>query len=67
MLQSLFETSMGTSLEQLRFVLSKVVEKRDIKQENVLAKIRTLLKDTEQDNSYLHDALRYIPPLKFSL
>lgn len=67
MLHSLSETSNGSSLDQLKFVLSKVVEKRDITQQNILSKINTILKDMEQDNSYLHDALRHIPALQFSL
>lgn len=66
-LKDLAETSGGTSADQMRFVMRKVVENKDIRQENVLAKLRTTLTDLEQDDSYINNALRYIPPLRFSL
>ncbi|KAF2885278.1 hypothetical protein ILUMI_20901 [Ignelater luminosus] len=63
----LAEASTGTSANQLQVILSKIVERRDTKDQSILNKLKTLLTDLEKSNSYLNDALRYIPPLQFSL
>lgn len=65
-LNILIDSSGGTSAEQLNIVLSKIVERRDITNENVLKKIHPLLFDLKKADSYLNDALRYIPPLQFA-
>lgn len=66
-LQQLVESSTGTSAYQLRYVLNKIVERQDTKRADLLNKIKKLVTDLDQDNSYINDALRYIPPLPFIL
>lgn len=66
-LQELVLTSSGSSSDQLKFVLSKVVQKRNTKKDNILKKIKVLLADLDKPESYINSAIKYIPPLQFSL
>lgn len=66
-LTQLAEMSTGTSADQLKGVLSKVVERNDTKNPQLIKKIKSLLKDLEDSSSYISTALRYVPPLPFAL
>lgn len=66
-LQELSESSTGSSAYQLRYVMNKIVQRQDTKRQEILGKIQKLIDDLDQDNSYINDALRYIPPLSFNL
>nr|CAI5826701.1 unnamed protein product [Callosobruchus analis] len=66
-LKDLSESSSRTSAYQLRSVLSKVLERRDTKREDILKKMMMIVTDLDQHNSYLNMALKYIPPLAFAL
>lgn len=66
-LKELAESSTGTSAYQLRYVLNRIVERGDTKQPQIINKIKQMVADLDKDNSYINDALRYIPPLPFIL
>ncbi|XP_044763316.1 uncharacterized protein LOC123320178 [Coccinella septempunctata] len=66
-LVELSKTSSGTAADQLKFVLEKILTNQDSKQPEVKRKISALLEDLKTDNSYIHKALLYIPPLQFSI
>lgn len=61
------ESSSGTAADQLKTVLSKVVEKQETNDQSIIKKVKALLLDLEKSDSYLNDALRYIPPLQFAV
>ncbi|XP_045467194.1 uncharacterized protein LOC123675747 [Harmonia axyridis] len=63
----LSKTSSGTAADQLKFILEKILANQDTKQPAVKKKISALLEDLNTDNSYIHKALLYIPPLQFSI
>lgn len=60
------ESSSGTAADQLKTVLNKVVEKQETNDQSILKRIKGLLEDLEKSDSYLNNALRYIPPLQFA-
>lgn len=66
-LQVLVEISKGTSAEQLQAVLKRLVEQRNTRDPKTTTKINNLLKDLGIPKSYINEALKYIPPLRFIL
>ncbi|RZC32995.1 hypothetical protein BDFB_001338 [Asbolus verrucosus] len=66
-LTELAATSTGESADQLRTVLSKIVQRKDTKNPQIMKKINDIIKDLQESSSYLRAALREIPPLQFVL
>ncbi|CAH1994051.1 unnamed protein product [Acanthoscelides obtectus] len=66
-LKDLSDSSSRTSAYQLKRVLSKVLERRDTKREDIMKKMMMIISDLDEHNSYLNMALKYIPPLAFAL
>ncbi|CAH0549231.1 unnamed protein product [Brassicogethes aeneus] len=66
-LSNLVDSSTGTSAFQLRFVLDKILQRQEVKKPEITSKITKLIQDLDIDSSYINDALRYIPPLPFTL
>nr|AEE62933.1 unknown [Dendroctonus ponderosae] len=66
-LGNLVAFSGSTSGHQLKGVLGKVLEKRDTRKADVLAKIKALVAELEMEHSYINEALKTIPPLVFAL
>nr|XP_022907722.1 uncharacterized protein LOC111419182 isoform X1 [Onthophagus taurus]XP_022907723.1 uncharacterized protein LOC111419182 isoform X2 [Onthophagus taurus] len=64
-LKDLTEFSKGTSSNQMKQIFTKIVDRREVQQEKVLTTLKTIIKDLDDPKSYMNDALRYIPPLKF--
>ncbi|XP_066259983.1 uncharacterized protein ImpE3 [Euwallacea similis] len=64
---SLSNFSEFTSSYQLRSILNKVIESKEIKKTDVLKKIETLIVDLDDEDSYINTALKDIPPLVFTL
>ncbi|XP_050300273.1 uncharacterized protein LOC126738855 [Anthonomus grandis grandis] len=64
-LNNLVNFSTSTSSNQLKATLKKIIEKGDTRKENVMSKIKSLIMDLEQENSYINNALKDIPPLSF--
>ncbi|XP_030747571.1 uncharacterized protein LOC115876037 isoform X2 [Sitophilus oryzae] len=65
-LKDLIDFSSSTASYQLLSVLKKVVEKNEIKKADVVMKMKTLITDLEEENSYINLALKDIPPLVFA-
>ncbi|KAL3271128.1 hypothetical protein HHI36_021625 [Cryptolaemus montrouzieri] len=66
-LVELSKTSSGSSADQLKFVLEKILSNQDTNQPNIVKKIQTLLEDLKMENSYINMALMFVPPLKFTI
>ncbi|KAG5888299.1 hypothetical protein JTB14_022188, partial [Gonioctena quinquepunctata] len=66
-LKQLVDSSVSTSAYQLRVVMNKIIERHDTRKEDIMKKIKQLVSDLDETNSYLNLALRYIPPLAFVL
>ncbi|CAH1111907.1 unnamed protein product [Psylliodes chrysocephalus] len=66
-LRELADTSSNTSAYQLKIVFKRVIDRRDSSRQDIVNKIKQLIKDLDDSNSYLNLALKYIPPLVFSL
>lgn len=58
---------MSTSAHQLERILSKVIERRDISEAQIIKKIKTLVDDFQQPDSYINQALADIPPLAYDV
>lgn len=67
MLKELADISTGTSSYQLLYTLKKLIEHRDTNKADILRKVKQLIIDLEESNSYINMALQYIPPLTFAL
>ncbi|XP_060533360.1 uncharacterized protein LOC132706194 [Cylas formicarius] len=65
-LKTLVDSSSGTSSDQLKIVLRKLLDNQDSKKPDVVARVREVLQDLEQPSSYINAALKGIPPLKFA-
>ncbi|KAK9876097.1 hypothetical protein WA026_011208 [Henosepilachna vigintioctopunctata] len=63
----LSKTSSGTSANQLKFVLQKILTNQDTKQPDVKKKINALLEDLSNEESYLNKAIKDIEPMQFRL
>ncbi|XP_074028781.1 ecdysone-inducible gene E3 [Leptinotarsa decemlineata] len=66
-LKELSDSSTSTSAYQLRVVMNKVIERDDTKKPDIVKKIKEIVNDLDESNSYINLALRYIPPLSFAL
>ncbi|XP_066144212.1 uncharacterized protein ImpE3 [Euwallacea fornicatus] len=64
---SLSNFSEFTSSYQLRSILNKLIESKEIKKADVLKKIEILIDDLDDGDSYINIALKNIPPLVFTL
>ncbi|XP_018324826.1 uncharacterized protein LOC108736763 [Agrilus planipennis] len=64
-LKFLEENCTGTSTHQLLSVLHKTIENRDTDNAKVIERINNMIKDLETANSYVNQALLYVPPLHF--
>ncbi|CAG9861423.1 unnamed protein product [Phyllotreta striolata] len=67
MLKELADISSDTSAYQLRIVLKRIIDRRDTPRQEITSKIQRLINDLDDFNGYLISALKYIPPLAFSL
>ncbi|XP_057661617.1 uncharacterized protein LOC130897066 [Diorhabda carinulata] len=67
MLKELADISTGTSSYQLLYTLKKLIEHRDTNRADILKKVKQLITDLEESNSYINMALQYIPPLSYAL
>ncbi|CAG9767642.1 unnamed protein product [Ceutorhynchus assimilis] len=65
-LTDLVKFSQSTSSHQLRAILNRVKENGDTPKTDILVKIEELIKDLDQEGSYINKALSDIPPLAFA-
>lgn len=65
-LYELINSSKDTSAYQLKFILSKIVDRQDTRDTKITMKIKELVKDIDQKDSYINLATKYIPPLVFA-
>ncbi|XP_076257109.1 ecdysone-inducible gene E3 [Rhynchophorus ferrugineus] len=65
-LDNLIKFSSSTSSYQLKSVLNRVVEQKEIRRNDIITKIKDLLTDLDNENSFINKALKDIPPLVFA-
>jgi len=64
-IKELVASSTGTSAQQLRFVLNRMIQNKDTSDAKIISKMESLIADLNKDDSYLNLALSDIPPLSF--
>lgn len=65
-LYELIKSSESTSVYQLKFILNKIVDRQDTRDPKITQKIKELITDIDQKDSYINLATKDIPPLVFA-